>query len=151
MYRVAIYILLSILFVTIYFNLDILSYALLTLLLVAIFKILNRDKKTLHVDKKDDLKIYLDAFENSGIYAKLDAKSNILYANRQFCQIMYATKERLQKLKFSSFLKSGYEEIYETVKYGQTWEGSKVFVTFNREEINLNSTFIPIFDKIKER
>ncbi len=109
-----------------------------------------RPKKSQQVKRKRSSDVYLKAFENSGIYAKLDKKHNIIYANRQFCQIMHTTKLKLKDIKFTELIKSSSNEIFETVKYNQSWEGPKNFRTLDGEELHLNCSFIPIFDK-KER
>lgn len=109
------------------------------------YKTKTQEQPLLHVEKKNNSKIYLDAFEHSGIYAKLDSDKNILYANRQFCQIMRTTKLELQKMNFANLIKSKSDEIFETIKHQQTWEGEIVFTTLNKEKIHLNCSFIPIF------
>lgn len=91
--------------------------------------------------------VYLEAFENSGIYAKLDSSLNIIHTNRQFCQIMNITKQESLHVSFSNFLQNDFLEILEILKCKQSWEGTQVFVTNNEKQIYLNCSFIPIFDK----
>ena len=104
---------------------------------------MNSKKQSLHVDES----VYLKAFENSGIYAKLDSLLNITYANRQFCQIMHTTKQKVKNTNLSFFLMNDPSEIIEIIKCKQSWEGTQVFMTCNSEEIHLSCSFIPIFDK----
>ena len=102
-----------------------------------------KPKKTLHINDN----VYLEAFENSGIYAKLDSSLRTIHTNRQFCQIMHTTKRESLYVTFSTFMKSDTMEIFETLKCKQSWEGTQVFITSDEEEIYLNCSFIPIFDK----
>ncbi len=100
-------------------------------------------KETLHISEN----VYLEAFENSGIYAKLDSTLNTIHTNRQFCQIMHTTKQESLHVNISALMKYTISEIFETVKCKQSWEGTQVFITSDGEEIYLNCSFIPIFDK----
>ncbi len=102
-----------------------------------------KSKKSLHVNKN----LYLEAFENSGIYAKLDSSLNTIHTNRQFCQIMHTTKKESLHVNFSTFLQNNFMEIFETLKCKQSWEGTQIFLTSNKGEIYLNCSFIPIFNK----
>ena len=152
---ILLYILLSTLCITTYMNLNILSYIfILAIFLLIQFNLYKAKKQnSLHIESKINKEIYLDAFENSGIYAKLDSNQNIIYANRQFCQTMHTTKSELAKLKFVDFIKSNSTEIFETTKYKQSWEGTKIFTTLDKENIYLNCSFIPILEeneKLKE-
>ena len=71
-----------------------------------------KPKVSLHVNEN----IYLEAFENSGIYAKLDSSLNTIHANRQFCQIMHTTKKESLHVNFSTFLQNDkYENYYKTI------------------------------------
>jgi diguanylate cyclase (GGDEF)-like protein len=106
---------------------------------VGIFK---KPQETEQVDKN----VYLEAFENSGIYAKLDSSLHTIHTNRQFCQIMQTTKQESLHIDFSKFMKNDAMEIFETLKCKQSWEGTKVFITSNEDEIYLNCSFIPIYD-----
>ena len=130
---------------------NILSYVLIiSIFLVLISNFLkskNTNQNSLHLEQKSNENLYLEAFENSGIYAKLDPHQNIIYANRQFCQTMHTTKYELSKLKFVDFIESGNTEIFETTKHKLSWEGTKVFTTLDKETIYLNCSFIPILDK----
>ena len=147
--KIFIYILLSILYLSIYINLNILSYALILIIFIILQFDLFKPKKIsehgLHIEQNENL--YLEAFQSSGIYAKLDVNQNIIHANRQFYQTMHTTKTELSKLKFIDFIKSGSTEIFETTKHKQSWEGTKVFTTLDKELIYLNCSFIPILDK----
>jgi len=134
--------------VSFYLKIDILCYIFIgILLIISIFTISKKRKKPLRIKRKQPSNVYLDAFENSGIYAKIDSKNTIIYANRQFCQIMHTTKLKLQNISFDNFLKSNTDEIFETLKYKQTWEGTRAFRTYDGEKIHLNCSFIPIFNK----
>ena len=134
--------------ISLYSEIFVLSYMFLGLLvLLSIVKLPINEKISLHVKKEKDSNVYLDAFEKSGIYAKLDINNNITYANRQFYQIMQTTQLKLKNVKFNKLIKSNSNEIFETIKYQQSWEGTKVFITDNKDEIHLSCYFIPIFDK----
>ena len=102
-----------------------------------------KPKETPHVNKN----VYLEAFENSGIYAKLDASLNITHTNRQFCQIIHTTKQESLHVNLSTFSKIDFAEILETIKCKQSWEGTQTFITSAKEEIYLNCSFIPIFNQ----
>ena len=102
-----------------------------------------KPKVSLHVNEN----IYLEAFENSGIYAKLDSSLNTIHTNRQFCQIMHTTKKESLHVNFSTFLQNDFIEIFETLKCKQSWEGTQIFLTSNKDKIYLNCSFIPIFNK----
>jgi len=102
-----------------------------------------KPKASLHVNEN----VYLEAFENSGIYAKLDSSLNTIHTNRQFCQIMHTTKKESLHVNFSTFLQNDFMEIFETLKCKQSWEGTQIFLTSNKDEIYLNCSFIPIFNK----
>lgn len=101
----------------------------------------------LHVDNKTKESIYLQAFENSAIYAKLDSSLNIIYTNRQFCQIMHTTKQESLGVSFSSIMKDSFLEVQEILKCNQSWEGRGIFITYDKEEIHLNCSFVPIVDE----
>jgi len=126
--------------ISFYLKIDILCYLfILILLLISLFTISKKRKRSSNT--------YLNAFENNGIYAKIDSTNKIIYANRQFCQIMHTTKLKLQNITFDNFLKTNTDEIFETLKYKQTWEGTRYFTTYDGEKIHLNCSFIPIFNK----
>jgi diguanylate cyclase (GGDEF)-like protein len=134
---------------TIYLNLNTVSFILIITLLALISLDIFKSKKEA-LDKSnqnDSSQIYLDAFETSGIYAKLDSNKNILHANRQFCQILHVKKEESQNINFTTLIKSNSDEIFETIKHNQSWEGTQVFTTLNHYDIYLNCSFIPILDE----
>ncbi len=137
--------------VTIFLKLTFLSFLISVILFIIIsIEILmaQKNKKMPRPSNKNiTAKTYLDAFENSGIYAKISSDNNITYANRQFCQIMHTTKLKLKDTKFNTFIKSNPNEIFETIKYKQSWEGTRIFTTCDGEEIYLNCSFIPIFNE----
>ncbi len=142
---------------TIYFKLTIFSFAAIAVLISLIIVDILAANKLKKTDQTKELypsiKTYLDAFENSGIYAKLDSNYNIINANRQFCQIMHITKEECKNTNFNYLIKSDPAEIYETVKHKQSWEGTLDFNTLDNESTYLNCSFIPIVDeneKLKE-
>jgi len=60
---------------------------------------------------------------------------------------MHTTKLNLKNCKFTDLIKSSSEEVFETLKYNQSWEGIKKFKTLDNEELYLNCSFIPIVDK----
>jgi diguanylate cyclase (GGDEF)-like protein/PAS domain S-box-containing protein len=105
-----------------------------------------KSQTSAHVNNQTSESTYLRAFENSGIYAKLDPSFNIIYANRQFCQIMHTTKKKSLGINLVDFIKNNFQEILETLKYKQLWEGTKAFLTFDGEEIHLNCSFIPVLN-----
>jgi len=155
--KIFIILLLITLIFSIYFNLTIFSFIIIIVSIsLTIIDVLHVNKKNTPEQTKkleESAQIYLDAFENNGIYAKLDSNSNITNANRQFCQIMYTTKEECKNIDFNSLIESSHAEIYETVKHKQSWEGALNFQTLNKNSLYLNCTFIPIFDqneKLKE-
>lgn len=117
---------------------------------INIFSNSKKQKVSLHVNEKRDVNVYLEAFENSGIYAKLNSKFKPIHVNRQFCQIMQASKKEALNTNFEKLLKDNFLEISETLKCKQSWEGTKVFSTFAQEEIYLNCSFIPIFNEKEE-
>lgn len=149
--NIIIYFLLFFLYLCIYTQNYEITYILVTLILATIalesYSTKKIKKQALHVNDTNDQQIYLDAFENSGIYAKLDSNHSVIYANRQFCQIMYVTKLEAHKINLLSLMKSSKNEIYETIKYKQSWEGTKIFLNMNKENVFLNCSFIPIFHK----
>jgi len=102
-----------------------------------------KSKDDLHVDKD----VYLKAFENSGIYAKLNSSLNIKYANRQFYQITHRTKKESLNVDLSTLMKNSTDEILEVIRCKQSWEGTQVFIISNGGEIYLKCSFIPILDK----
>lgn len=135
----------------IYLNLNTIAYSLIVLLTTLTgIEIYNSKKNTF--DKSNNIdasQIYLDAFEKNGIYAKIDLNKNILQANRQFCQILHVKKEESHNINFTTLLKSNSDEIFETIKYNQSWEGTQVFTTLDHYDIYLNCSFIPILDEDK--
>jgi diguanylate cyclase (GGDEF)-like protein len=92
-------------------------------------------------------KRYIEALENSGIFAKLDSHYNFIKTNRFFCQIMHMTKEECEKTNFFSLIQENSLEIEETLKYKQTWEGLLVFKTTDKSDVHLDCSFIPILDE----
>lgn len=145
--KIFIYVLLLILLFSIYFQTNTLSYLLVTFIFLIIYFNLYNSKNTLldtlHVKRNK----YLDAFKNCSIYVRLDSDQNILYANRQFCQTMHIKKSQLSKIKLTDFIKSDKTEIHEITKHKQSWEGTKVFQTLDKENIYLNCSFTPILDR----
>lgn len=117
------------------------------ILFLEIYKYKISQTHSLHVKNFSQSSIYLQAFENNGIYAKLDTKYKIIQANRQFCQIMHTTQNDLSKLKFIDLIQTNSKEIFETTKHKQSWEGTRMFSTLDNENIYLNCSFIPILDK----
>lgn len=105
----------------------------------------DRVKEEDFIQKISDKK-YVEAFENSGIFAKLDANYNLIKTNRFFCQIMHMTKEECENKNFFALINENAEEIQETLKYKQTWEGLVIFHTTDKSDVHLNCSFIPIFD-----
>ncbi len=103
-----------------------------------------RSKEPLHVENRADA--YLKAFENSGIYAILDSSFKTTHANRQFCQIMHIKSNQFLNLDLTQSVKDTLVGVIETIKCKQSWEGTKVFLTSNKEEIHLSCSFVPIFD-----
>ena len=105
--------------------------------------IFNEPKEDIDISKN----VYLEAFENSGIYAKLNSSLNTIHTNRQFCQIMHITKKESMHLNIATLMKNDFTEIQETIKCKQSWEGTKVFKTSDNENIYLSCSFIPIYNK----
>jgi len=105
--------------------------------------IFNEPKEDIDISKN----VYLEAFENSGIYAKLNSSLNTIHTNRQFCQIMHITKKESMHLNITTLMKNDFTEIQETIKCKQSWEGTKVFKTSDNENIYLSCSFIPIYNK----
>ena len=128
-------------------DIKLLSFSIVALLFFMLSIDFYKKVLPLETSKNDDSDLYLDAFENNGIYAKLDVNQKILSANRQFCQTMHTTKTDIENLQFIDLIKSDSTEIFETTKHKQTWEGTVVFTTLDQENIHLNCSFIPILDE----
>ncbi|WP_156928208.1 sensor domain-containing phosphodiesterase [Sulfurospirillum arcachonense] len=120
--------------------------SLFTLVIIELFLI-----KTKIIQKDNDIETispqtYLEAFENNAIFAKLNVNHNIIQTNRQFCQIIHKTKEECQKMTLKDLFHSDAQEILETLKYKQSWDGVQTIDTPDGNKIHLNCSFIPIFN-----
>ena len=141
-YFLFLFLVVSILFVNHIFSLIVASL----FLVIDVVYDLKKSKKDKHKQSVKSSQLYLNAFENISIYAKLNSKYRIIHANRKFCQILHVTKSDIKKINFKSLLNKDAEEIFEILKYNQTWEGT-ISLWVKNEEIFLEATFIPEFDK----
>jgi diguanylate cyclase (GGDEF)-like protein len=123
----------------------ILIFTLFLLFIFSLYKIKEKEKNFLQeklFDKKQ-----LEAFESTGIYAKLDLNYNIQKANRNFCQSVHMVKADCEKSNIFTFIPEQEQEIKETLKYKQIWEGLVVLKTNDKASLYLNCTFTPILDE----
>lgn len=152
--KIIIYFLLISLGISIYFQENEASY---TILCTVLFLIIFENFLTKRKNIKDNIdftnsQIYINAFENNVIFAKLNFKFKILHANRQFCQIMHVTKNELKNINMAELINGKTNEIIETLKCNLSWEGTVSFY-INNEKIYLEVTLIPINNernKLKE-
>ncbi|DAB35309.1 MAG TPA: hypothetical protein CFH82_00855 [Sulfurospirillum sp. UBA12182] len=132
-----------------FFEISTLCYIGLGLLFILIVKMFFYKSYQKIIDQPNSIsnQKYLDAFENTGIYAKLDSNYNIIKANRNFCQIMHMIKEECQNISLLEFIKEKKEEIQETLKYQQIWDGAIVLSTPDKTSLHLNCSFTPVVDE----
>lgn len=137
-----------------FFNINLISYILISSIVVLLFFIKkgakNIECSLVENDNGISDKQYIEAFENTGIYARLDAYYNIIKTNRNFCQIMHMVKEECQNINLFEFIDEQSDEIKETLKYKQIWDGLIVLNTPDKTLIHLNCSFTPIFDNNDE-
>jgi len=132
---------------SIYMNYFLFSYFLLTLLTLNFFFLdfKNKEKES-HTNNLKNYETYIEAFEQNLIFAKLSPKYKVIYANRQFCQVLHTTKKTVKTIYLNKSLKENIDEINETLKHNQSWEGKVTILTKEGGHF-LESTFIPINDK----
>lgn len=151
------YILFVLLFITIYQEMQTASYFTLLLLClvfsIIVFKQARSFKNMTEFKPCTSEKKYIQAFENTGIYAKLDSNFNIINANRNFYQIMHMVKNQAEVTNLFELIDEDTQEIKETIKYKQVWDGQIIFHTLDKTTLHFNASFTPIFnddDELKE-
>ncbi len=99
--------------------------AIMLILLLNLVRLL-RNKEDDEISNKNPKQAYLDAFENSSSLAKFDADFSLNYVNRSFCQLTLCSKDECMGKRLDDFLINQADiknEIHETLKYNQSWEG----------------------------
>ena len=125
-----------------------LSFVIMLILLVNLIRLLGSNENEKSTDKNPK-QAYLDAFENSSSLAKFDANFSLNYANRSFCQLVLCSKEDCLGKKLDDFLSNQADiksEIYETLKYNQTWEGVLYLKIPFGEQVYVKCSIVPIED-----
>ncbi|MFK5880624.1 MAG: sensor domain-containing phosphodiesterase [Sulfurospirillum sp.] len=128
----------------------IISFSLLAfvmfILLLNLIRLL-RDKENEENEEKNPKQAYLDAFENSSSLAKFNEDFTINYVNRSFCQLTLCSKDECLGRTLDDFLINQAEiknEIYETLKYDQSWEGVLYLKIPFGEQVYIKCSIIPI-------
>ncbi len=132
-------------------DLKILSLSLACSIIIVLFLNLFRIIKTKKRDKKnkfDKNKAYIKIFENNVPLAKIDENLRIVYANRPFYQITLCSKTETLKSPLKKFFlyPDDYNEVKETIRHEQSWEGLLTFKTCNNKKIFINSSIIPVIE-----
>lgn len=152
MYLNALMILLSIsLYFTMYYNLQLFSFSILSILVFVLFLNITRlfENKPLAIKKNNPSQKYISAFENSASIAKLDLKFKIKYVNRSFCQLSLRTKDECLLKELDDIFcdtKKVLNEVYETLKNMQTWDGTLSLKTQGNNQTFVGCSIVPIFD-----
>lgn len=151
--KVIIYILLVTLIISTLLKSPDLSYAIITITLFVVSldfyltQKFDKEKRDTYDRRSVSDAKYLQVFEQSIIFAKLDSHYTLLKTNRLFCQMLHMTKEECEGINFLTLLNENIEEIKETLKYKQTWDGLLIFHTQDSSDIHLDCSFIPITDE----
>jgi len=82
------------------------------------------------------------------IVSETDEKGNILYANSDFCKIAAYTKDELigqphNIVRHSDMPKVAFEDLWNTIKSGKTWNGIVKNKTKNGDFYWVNATAYP--------
>ena len=107
-----------------------------------------RDKTRLLASRLASHKLGIDAH---AIVSIVDPKGNIVYANDRFCEVSGFSQEELIGQNHR-ILNSGYhdhaffEEMYETIKRGDTWAGEICNRAKDGSIYWIATTIVPIFD-----
>ncbi len=118
------------------------------LILVFTLVVLLREDKNKE-EEENPKQAYLDAFENSSSLAKLDNDFKINYVNRSFCQMTLCSKDDCIGKKLDDFLANQADiknEIYETLKNNQSWEGVLYLKIPFGEQVYIQCSITPIFN-----
>lgn len=107
--------------------------------------------KSCIIKKQKELEVYLKTIEQITFITKMDKEGNITYINDNFCDLLGFEKEKFINQPFSilkhpSVSMDIYDEILNTIKNGQEWEGTLKNLDSNDETIYLKTIFMPIFD-----
>ena len=141
------------LFVSIKNSLNILSIALIVVLICLILFDLITTMNTptlLKTPENNTHKAYMEVFENSASLAKLGLDFHIKNVNRSFCQLTLSTKEECLYKSLDNFLEGQPEvtsEIHETLRQNQTWDGVITFTTKHNNHAHIKCTIKPILDE----
>lgn len=115
--------------------------------------ILLREKELLNQIERQNLEIsnYMDALNKVAIVSKTDLKGVITYVNESFCEASKYSKEELlgkthNIIRHEDIPKSIFEEIWTTIKNGDTWQGTLKNRTKDGETYYVHSTIFPLFD-----
>ena len=128
----------------------VISFSLLaTIMLILLLNLIRliRDKETEEKVKINPKQAYLDAFENSSSLAKFNEDFTINYVNRSFCQLTLCSKDECIGGKLDDFLINQIDiknEIYETLKHDQSWEGVLYLKIPFGEQVYIKCSIIPI-------
>ena len=126
-----------------------LSYVIMLILLLNLIRLL-RNKEEEECSGKNPKQAYLDAFENSSSLAKFDSEFAINYVNRSFCQLTLCSKDDCMGKKLDDFLMNQAEikdEIHETLKYNQSWEGVLYLKIPFGEQVYIKCSIVPLEDE----
>ena len=127
--------------------LSLLSATMLILLLNLIRLLRNKEED--EISDKNPKQSYLDAFENSSSLAKFDADFSLNYVNRSFCQLTLCSKDECMRKRLDDFLINQADiknEIHETLKYNQSWEGVLYLKIPFGEQVYIKCSIVPIED-----
>ena len=103
--------------------------------------------------QKKETEAYLSLLNKEAIVIKTDFEGNITFVNDAFLDVTgYAEDEVIGKshdiLKHPDIPKSFYNELWETVENGNSWEGRIKNIAKDGEAFFVNAKIIPIYDDL---
>ncbi|SHG26065.1 PAS domain S-box-containing protein [Flavobacterium fluvii] len=107
--------------------------------------------------KKDFLRllhVYQKAINMNVICSITDSEGIIVYVNQKFCEVSkYSHKELIGQnhriLKSGFYAKEFYENMWNTIKFGDIWQGEVKNKAKDGSFFWLDNTIFPVFDKRK--
>ncbi|MDD3463425.1 MAG: EAL domain-containing protein [Sulfurospirillaceae bacterium] len=153
-FKIAMMFLLLTIAISIAFSAHIVAYfSIILVAFVLLFLFKKPPKKQRETTSPIHPNMYLKAFEDRASIAKISADFTITYVNRMFSQTVFKTKEECLGLGIFALLEqlfapeSTIEEIQETLKYNQSWEGMLTLKTQDGSMVSLNCSMVPLIDE----
>lgn len=105
--------------------------------------------------RNDELTQYTEMLDKVAVVSKSDTKGYITYVNDVFCEVSGYTREELigknhNIIRHPDTPKAIFQNLWETIKSGKTWQGSIKNRAKNTEPYFVYATIIPLYDESHE-